>query len=120
MNPGITGNGLSRLSKDAELLGVVYDIAAYLTTALAHPPGGFYSSEDADSFYKEGDAEKREGAFYVWTKREFENVLGTHSEPILSAFFNVSSHGNVAPENDAHDEFIDRVVQKTGHRVAAV
>ena len=98
------------LSKDAELLGVVYDIAAYLTTALAHPAGGFYSSEDADSFYKEGDAEKREGAFYVWTKREFENVLGTHSEPILSAFFNVSSHGNVAPENDAHDEFIDQNV----------
>jgi uncharacterized protein YyaL (SSP411 family) len=98
------------LSNDAELLGVVYDIAAYLTTTLSHPAGGFYSSEDADSFYKNGDAEKREGAFYVWTKREFANVLGPHSEPILSAFFNVRSHGNVAPENDAHDEFIDQNV----------
>lgn len=98
------------LSNDAELLGVVYDISTYLTTTLAHPEGGFYSSEDADSFYKVGDAEKREGAFYVWTKREFENVLGPHSAPILSAFFNVSSHGNVAPENDAHDEFIDQNV----------
>ena len=53
---------------------------------------------------------KREGAFYVWTKREFENVLGSQSEPILSAFFNVSSHGNVKPENDPHDEFIDQNV----------
>lgn len=98
------------LSKDPELLGVVYDIAAYLTTSLAHPQGGFYSSEDADSYYRKGDTEKREGAFYVWTKREFENVLGTQSEPILSAFFNVSSHGNVKPENDPHDEFIDQNV----------
>jgi uncharacterized protein YyaL (SSP411 family) len=98
------------LSNDAELLGVVYDISTYLTTALSHPEGGFYSSEDADSFYKPGDTEKREGAFYVWTKREFANVLGPLSEPIMSAFFNVSSHGNVAPENDAHDEFIDQNV----------
>jgi uncharacterized protein YyaL (SSP411 family) len=98
------------LSRDAELLGVVYDIATYLTTTLAHSAGGFYSSEDADSLYRRGDSEKREGAFYVWTKREFENVLGSQIEPILSAFFNVSSHGNVEPENDPHDEFIDQNV----------
>ncbi|KAG4430102.1 hypothetical protein IFR05_014413 [Cadophora sp. M221] len=98
------------LSRDAELLGVVYDISTYLTTDLAHPAGGFYSSEDADSLYRKGDSEKREGAFYVWTKREFENVLGSQAEPILSAFFNVSGHGNVEPENDAHDEFLDQNV----------
>jgi uncharacterized protein YyaL (SSP411 family) len=98
------------LSKDAELLGVVYDIASYLTTSISHPQGGFYSSEDADSYYRKGDTEKREGAFYVWTKREFENILSSQSEPILSAFFNVSSHGNVTPENDPHDEFLDQNV----------
>ncbi|KAG4415451.1 hypothetical protein IFR04_011384, partial [Cadophora malorum] len=98
------------LSRDAELLGVVYDISTYLTTDLAHPAGGFYSSEDADSLYRKGDTETREGAYYVWTKREFENVLGSQSEPILSAFFNVSGHGNVEPENDAHDEFLDQNV----------
>ena len=98
------------LSRDPELLGVVYDIAAYLTTTLASPEGGFYSSEDADSFYRTSETEKREGAYYVWTKREFENVLDANAEPILSAFFNVSTHGNVLPENDAHDEFIDQNV----------
>ena len=97
------------LSRDADMLGAVYDIAAYLTTALAHPEGGFYSSEDADSCYRKGDVEKREGAYYVWTKRELENILG-QNEPILSAFFNVSSHGNVLPENDGHDEFLDQNV----------
>jgi uncharacterized protein YyaL (SSP411 family) len=97
------------LSRDADMLGAVYDIATYLTSSLAHPDGGFYSSEDADSYYRKGDAEKREGAYYVWTKREFENILGPN-EPIVSAFFNVSSHGNVLPENDAHDEFLDQNV----------
>ncbi|CAG8948704.1 hypothetical protein HYFRA_00001825 [Hymenoscyphus fraxineus] len=98
------------LSRDPELLGVVYDICTYLTTTLSHPEGGFYSSEDADSYYKKGDSEKREGAFYVWTKREFENILGPQAEPILSAFFNVRGHGNVSAENDTHDEFLDQNV----------
>jgi uncharacterized protein YyaL (SSP411 family) len=97
------------LSRDADMLGAVYDIATYLTTNLTHSEGGFYSSEDADSYYRRGDAEKREGAYYVWTKREFEAILGSN-EPIMSAFFNVSSHGNVLPENDAHDEFLDQNV----------
>ncbi|PQE33622.1 DUF255 domain protein [Rutstroemia sp. NJR-2017a WRK4] len=98
------------LSRDPEFLGVVYDIATYLTTSLAHSEGGFFSSEDADSYYKKGDAEKREGAYYVWTKREFENILGPQAEPVLSAFFNVTGHGNVEPDNDPHDEFIDQNV----------
>lgn len=97
------------LSRDADMLGAVYDIGTYLTTTLAHPAGGFYSSEDADSYHRPNDTEKREGAYYVWTKREFENILG-EKEPIVSAFFNVSSHGNVLPENDAHDEFLDQNV----------
>lgn len=98
------------LSQDAELLGVVYDLATYLTTTLYQAGGGFYTSEDADSLYRASDGEKREGAFYVWTKRELENILGPEAEPIVSAFYNVSSHGNVKPENDAHDEFIDQNV----------
>ncbi|KAK6594566.1 hypothetical protein H4I96_10297 [Botrytis cinerea] len=98
------------LSRDPEFLGVAYDIANYLTTTLSHSEGGFYSSEDADSYYKNGDSEKREGAYYVWTKREFENILGSERGLILSAFFNVTGHGNVGQENDPHDEFMDQNV----------
>lgn len=98
------------LSRDPEMLGVVYDIVTYLTTTLSHPDGGFYSSEDADSLFKKGDTEKREGAFYVWTKRELETLLEPQAAKILSAFFNVSSRGNISAENDPHDEFIDQNV----------
>lgn len=102
-------------TSDAELLGIVYDLAAYLTSPpISAPAGGFHSSEDADSFYRKGDAEKREGAYYVWTRREFDTILGSPAADICAAFWGVSSHGNVKPENDAHDEFINQNVLKIG------
>jgi uncharacterized protein YyaL (SSP411 family) len=98
-------------TSDPEFLGVVYDLAEYLTAdALAAKDGGFYSSEDADSFYRKGDAEKREGAFYVWTSREVDTILGNPAAEICTAFWGISSHGNVLPENDVHDEFINQNV----------
>lgn len=99
------------LSKDPEMLGTVYDIADYLTVdALAAPEGGFYSAEDADSYYRNTDTEKREGAFYVWTRKEFDSILGEQEAEICARFWNVQRHGNVAPENDAHDEFMSQNV----------
>ncbi|OBT50551.1 hypothetical protein VE04_08897, partial [Pseudogymnoascus sp. 24MN13] len=97
---------------DAELLGVVYDLAAYLTSApIAREGGGFYSSQDADSFYRKGDKETREGAYYVWTARELETLLPSGgAADIVSAFFGVSPDGNVAPSLDVHDEFINQNV----------
>jgi uncharacterized protein YyaL (SSP411 family) len=98
-------------SSDPELLGIVYDLAEYLTNdVLAAKHGGFYSSEDADSFYRKGDAEKREGAFYVWTSREVYTILGNPAAEICSAFWGIKPHGNVSPENDVHDEFINQNV----------
>lgn len=48
------------VTKDEEMLEVVYDIADYMCRdALKHPEGGFYSSEDADSLYSKTDTEKR-------------------------------------------------------------
>ncbi|KFY57011.1 hypothetical protein V497_05841 [Pseudogymnoascus sp. VKM F-4516 (FW-969)] len=96
---------------DPELLGVVYDLATYLTSApIAAPEGGFYSSQDADSFYRRGDKETREGAYYVWTSRELETLLPSPAFDIVSAFFGVSPHGNVDASHDVHDEFINQNV----------
>ncbi|KAI9743833.1 MAG: hypothetical protein M1818_002567 [Claussenomyces sp. TS43310] len=103
-------------SSDPEILGVVYDLATYLTEGpLKAPQGGFFSSEDADSLYRKGDAEKREGAFYVWTRRELDALLKQPAASICSAFWGVRSHGNVQPENDAHDEFINQNVLKVAN-----
>ncbi|KZF20633.1 hypothetical protein L228DRAFT_222736 [Xylona heveae TC161] len=99
------------ISQDPEMLGAVYDISTYLTEhPLASPTGGFFSAEDADSLPRAGDSEKREGAFYVWTLKEFQSILGERDAEVCARFFGVSAHGNVSPEHDAHDEFIDQNV----------
>ncbi|KAJ5753040.1 hypothetical protein N7520_009957 [Penicillium odoratum] len=100
-----------RLTHDPELLGTVYDLATYLTTApLQSPTGGFFSSEDADSFPNPNDTEKREGAFYVWSLKELTQVLGTRDAPVCARHWGVLPDGNVAAEYDPHDEFMNQNV----------
>jgi uncharacterized protein YyaL (SSP411 family) len=98
-------------TKRPDMLDAVHDIATYLTTAPMHAEsGGFFSSEDADSLYRPSDKEKREGAFYVWTLKEFQEILGDRDAEILARYYNVRDEGNVAPEHDAHDELINQNV----------
>jgi uncharacterized protein YyaL (SSP411 family) len=99
------------LTKDPELLDAAHDIATYLTTTPMHSSmGGFFSAEDADSLYRSFDREKREGAFYVWTLREFYEILGERDAEICAKYFGVEENGNVSPEHDAHDELINQNV----------
>jgi uncharacterized protein YyaL (SSP411 family) len=99
------------ITKDPEYLSAVHDIATYLTSSpLRSPTGGFFSAEDADSLYRPADKEKREGAFYVWTLKEFQTILGDRDADIVARYYNVKDEGNVSPEHDAHDELIDRNV----------
>ncbi|KAF4989230.1 hypothetical protein FGRMN_9243 [Fusarium graminum] len=97
-----------------EFLDVIIELVEYLTSSpIALPEGGFASSEAADSYYKQGDTDKREGAYYVWTRREFDSVLDEidrHMSPILAAYWNVNKNGNVDEHNDPNDDFIDQNV----------
>ncbi|KAL8757821.1 MAG: hypothetical protein Q9199_001943 [Rusavskia elegans] len=99
------------VTHDPEMLGAVYDIATYLTEPpMAAATGGFFSAEDADSYPTHTDTEKREGAYYVWTLKELRTVLGDRDGNICARFYGVLSDGNVARENDPHDEFISQNV----------
>ncbi len=51
----------------------------FVARELTSPQGGFYSSLDADS-----DGE--EGKYYVWTRDELRNALGTEDEFFASAY----------------------------------
>ena len=93
------------------MLDAIHDIASYLTTSpVQASSGAFFSSEDADSYYRPGDAEKREGAFYVWTMKEIHNVLGDKEGDIFARYFSAAENGNVASANDPHDDFISQNV----------
>ncbi|ANB15838.1 hypothetical protein AWJ20_3482 [Sugiyamaella lignohabitans] len=66
---------------------------------------GFYSAQDADSMNKEG--EHSEGAYYVWTYKEFFGALehlGRVEADICAMYWNVQEYGNVDPQYDIQKE----------------
>lgn len=98
-----------KLTHDAELLGAVYDLVMYLTSPpIQSSTGGFHCSEDADSLPTPNDTEKREGAFYVWTQKELTQVLGQRDAGVCARHWGILPDGNVAPEHDPHDEFMNQ------------
>lgn len=62
-------------------------IIAYVIRDMHSPEGAFYSAEDADS-------EGEEGKFYLWTKEEIGEVLGSEREKLIIDIFNVEADGN--------------------------
>jgi uncharacterized protein YyaL (SSP411 family) len=54
--------------------------------------GGFAASLDADS-------EGEEGKFYVWTREEIEQVLGTGDARLFAEVYDVTSEGNFEGKN---------------------
>lgn len=96
------------ITRDPEMLGAVYDIATYLTSKpIASANGGFYCAEDADSYPSYSDKEKREGAYYAWSMKEFINVLGAQDADVCARFYGVTEDGNVKRQHDPHDEFLN-------------
>jgi uncharacterized protein len=74
------------ITKDEEFKAVVYETFDWLQRELTSDDGGFFSALDADS-------EGEEGKFYVWTKKEFDQVLENDSA-WASSYFGIDPHGN--------------------------
>ena len=62
----------------------------FVERELLDTSGGFYSAIDADSLNKNGKLE--EGAYYVWTKPELEEILKDDFE-LFSSYYNINSFG---------------------------
>ncbi|MCA6073653.1 thioredoxin domain-containing protein [Fulvivirga sedimenti] len=58
----------------------------WLEREMTSEDGGFYSALDADS-------EGVEGKYYVWSFREFDQILGKNT-PLMSSYYQVSAEGN--------------------------
>ncbi len=108
------------LGRDPEILGTIYNLVEYFTnpeSPIVNLDGGWYSSEDADSrttvsTLSNGSMtdDKKEGAFYVWTLKEFQLILSGPDASILARHFGVKVDGNVPAEYDIHDEFLTQNV----------
>ena len=74
-----------------EYATTVKEILTYVLRDMTANEGGFYSAEDADS-------EGVEGRFYVWSKNEIIEALGTEEAEEFLKFYNVTEEGNFLEE----------------------
>ncbi|KAI0385108.1 hypothetical protein F5Y04DRAFT_205308 [Hypomontagnella monticulosa] len=103
---------LSGGTENGEFADVVIEIADYLiSNRMLSREGGFYTSEAADSYPRKGDTVMQNGAFYLWTRKEFDTIINDEQDSeIAAAHWNVQEHGNVGREYDPHDEFLNQNV----------
>ncbi|KAK1315644.1 hypothetical protein QJS10_CPA05g00498 [Acorus calamus] len=94
------------LTKDSFYSSVARDILDYLRRDMIGAEGEIYSAEDADSAEFEGALRKKEGAFYVWTAKEVEDVMGDSAKLFMEHYY-VKTSGNcdLSRMSDPHNEF---------------
>jgi len=93
-----------QISPEPLFAKTVRETLDYVLTVLRSPQGGFYSAEDADSLPAAGASEKREGAFYVWTREELDRILTPAESVVFCRSFGVERDGNVSADSDPHGE----------------
>lgn len=71
---------------------VVYETIGFLQREMCSPEGAYFSALDADS-------EGVEGKFYIWTKQEIGQVLGSDAE-VFSIYYNITAEGNWEDEQN--------------------
>ncbi len=64
----------------------------FIFTEMKCPTGGYYAAIDADS-------EGEEGKFYVWQKKEIENIISAENFELFSQYYDVTEHGNWEHKN---------------------
>jgi len=88
---------LAVISEAAQLTGigryqeVIHETMGFVKRELLSPEGGFYAALDADS-------EGEEGRYYVWNKKEVEEVLGEKAE-LFCAYYDITEQGNWEEKN---------------------
>ncbi|KAL0006050.1 hypothetical protein SO802_013611 [Lithocarpus litseifolius] len=85
---------------------VSWDIFDYLRREVIGQEGEIFSAEDADSAEYEGASRKKEGAFYVWTSKEVDDILGQHAMIFKNHFYiKPMANCDLSRMIDPHHEF---------------
>ena len=92
-----------------EFKTVALNTLSYVQRDMTDSGGGFYSAEDADSVppadggtSSDGHLEPREGAFYVWTLKEIEDLFADDAD-VVCARYGIEAEVNA--QEDPHGEF---------------
>lgn len=89
------GAGIQEPAFETAIAGTV----EWLKREMTAPTGYFYAAQDADSFNTSEEVEPEEGAFYVWTYAELEQLLTPEELAEIKAHFTVSRSGNFEGKN---------------------
>jgi uncharacterized protein len=106
-----------QITHDPLYAGTVRDILDYVLRDMHSAHGGFFSAEDADSQIEKGKADHGEGAFYLWTASQIENILGPDTAKIFVYYYGVEPDGNVASQNDPQGEFSGKNILQVSYSV---
>lgn len=79
-----------RLQKNALYKETVYGTIDFLNREMLDKTGAFYAALDADSLNKQGKLE--EGAYYVWTQQEIEELISTDLD-LFKDYYNINAYG---------------------------
>ncbi|MEJ2163040.1 MAG: thioredoxin domain-containing protein [Robiginitalea sp.] len=79
------------LHREPNYKHIVLGTLSFLERELRRPEGGYYASLDADSLNEAGTLE--EGAYYTWTKKELQSILGKEYA-WFQAYYNVNDFGH--------------------------
>jgi hypothetical protein len=107
-----------QITKETFFADIVRDVLDYVLRDMRGPDGGFYSAENADSAVEERDADLVEGAFYVWTADQIQDVLGAEVAAVFSYHYGVEPSGNVPPQQDIQGELKGKNVLIVRHTLA--
>jgi uncharacterized protein YyaL (SSP411 family) len=111
-----------QITRDQLYEAVARDILDYVARDMTSKEGGFFSAEDADSPVVAAGADRRhpetkEGAFYIWAKKEIDAALGDAAE-IFDFHYGVQPHGNAPEGSDPQDEFRGKNILIERHTIA--
>lgn len=92
-----------QFTHDKFFADIARETVDYVLRDMTSPEGGFYSAEDADSPVPEHPGEKKEGAFYTWTKKEITEILTNREAEVFCHYYGVEEYGNAL--SDPQGEF---------------
>ena len=74
-------------TKEPLFARIASETLGFVMREMTSPDGAFYATQDADS-------EGEEGKFYVWTRAEVMEVLGSEEGRVFCALYDVTDRGN--------------------------
>ena len=84
-----------QVTGDPFFAAIAKETLDYVLREMTSDPGGFYSTQDADS-------EGEEGKFFVWGEAELESILGPELSTFAKRVFGTSPAGNFEGHNIPH------------------